>query len=58
MSPANDNLAKECTCKQILAIASVPKQPWMQPRELSLALKLGTIFENLDFPFYVGGEQK
>lgn len=51
MSPANDNLAKECTCKQILAIASVPKQPWMQPRELSLALKRGTIFENLDFPF-------
>ena len=57
MSPANDNLAKECTCKQILAIASVPKQPWMQP-ELSLALKRVWIFENLDFPFFGGGEQK
>lgn len=51
MSPANDNLAKECTCKQILAIASVPKQPWMQPRELSLALKRGTILKIWTFLF-------
>lgn len=58
MSPAIDNQVKECTCQQILAIASVPKQPWVQPRELCLALKRGTIFENLDFPFYIGGEQK
>lgn len=58
MSPANENKANECTCQQILAIASVHKQPWMQPRELSLALKRGTIFENLDFPFYAGGEEK
>lgn len=58
MSPANDYKAKECNCQQILAIASVPMQPWIQPRELSLALERGTIFENLDFPFYIGGEQK
>lgn len=56
MSPADDKQQKECTCGQILAIASIVKQPWVQPTELSLALKRGTLFENLYFPFYIGGD--
>ena len=40
-----------------LAIATVPKQPWVAPYEFSKALKVGTIFPNLNLPFYVGGEQ-
>ena len=36
MSPANDNLAKECTCKQILAIRSKAALD-AAPRTLSCA---------------------
>ena len=41
---------------QVLAIASVPKQPWTAPTSLPLALERGTLFENLYFPFYAGGK--
>lgn len=56
MSPVNESRPDTCNCQLPLAIASVPKQPWVQPSELNLALKRGTIFENLYFPFFIGGE--
>lgn len=40
-----------------LAIAMIPVQPWDQPYEPSAALKNGTIFPNLHFPFFIGGEK-
>lgn len=58
MSPAVDKLKADGTGRQILAIASVEKQPWIQPTELSLALKRGTLFENLYYPFYIGGDSQ
>ena len=58
MSPADDKKETICTCGQILAIAAVPKQPWTAPSGLSLALERGTLFENLYFPFYAGGNPK
>jgi|GEM_PF-1043050 len=60
MSPANDVQnapAASCGCSQVLAIASVPMQPFVAPSELSLALKRGTLFENLYFPFFAGGDE-
>lgn len=41
-----------------LAIATVPPQPWIQPYDLKTGLKNGTIFPNLNLPFYKGGEIK
>lgn len=40
-----------------LAIATIPMQPWVTPFEFSKALKVGTMFPNLYYPFYIGGEQ-
>lgn len=56
MSPANEPAKETCTCHQSLAIASVPMQPWEKPCDPALGLKRGTIFNNLYFPFYIGGE--
>lgn len=56
MSPADNNQNAHCGCSLTLAIASVPKQPWVAPCDLSLALKRGTIFDNLNYPFFIGGE--
>ncbi len=42
----------------VLAIATIPMQPWEQPYDPQTALKHGTIFPCLNLPFYVtGGEQ-
>lgn len=38
-----------------LAIATVPIQPWVTPYEPAKALKQGTIFPNLDLPFFITG---
>lgn len=41
-----------------LAICSVPIQTWEQPYDPATALKHGTIFPGLNFPFFAsGGEQ-
>lgn len=41
----------------MLAMATVPMQPWEQPYSPETALKHGTVFPGLDKPFYVtGGE--
>lgn len=37
----------------VLAIATVPVQPWETPYAPEKALKQGTIFPALDKPFYV-----
>lgn len=41
----------------VLAIATVPMQPWEQPYSPDKALAEGTIFPCLDKPFFIGGEQ-
>lgn len=42
----------------ILAIATVPIQPWEQPYDPQAALNHGTIFPSLNLPFFaMGGEQ-
>lgn len=41
-----------------LAIATIPIQPWVQPYDPATALKHGTIFPNLDLPFYVTGGER
>ena len=38
---------------QTLAIASVPPQTWSTPLEPIQGLKTGTIFQELDLPFYL-----
>jgi hypothetical protein len=40
-----------------LAIASVPKQKMGELYDVKTALKKGTIFKNLDMPFFMGGDQ-
>ena len=40
---------------QLLAVSSIMIQPWVEPTEAALALRQGTLFENLHFPFYAGG---
>lgn len=39
-----------------LAIASVPIQPWGQIYDSQTALKKGTIFQDLDMPFYAADD--
>lgn len=39
-----------------IAIASVPCQKWSEPYDLAKALKEGTIFPELNKPFYMGGD--
>ena len=45
--------SQSCTC--ILAMATVPRQTFGAVYEPQEALKRGTIFRDLDLPFYVGG---
>jgi len=41
---------------QQLAIASVPPQTWSTPQDPVKALKMGTIFQELNLPFYLSDE--
>lgn len=41
-----------CTCPETLAMASVPIQNWCEPYDFDTALMEGTIFPNLNLPFY------
>lgn len=41
-----------------LAIASIPMQPWGEIYDSQTALKKGTIFQNLDMPFYAADENQ
>ncbi len=42
----------QCGCPEHLAMASVPKQQWCEPYDLSTALKEGTIFPCLNLTFF------
>ena len=39
-----------------VAIATVPCQKWGETYDLAKALKVGTIFAELDKPFFMGGD--
>ncbi len=39
----------------VLAMATVPMQPWETPYDPPTALRQGTVFPGLDKPFYVTG---
>lgn len=56
MTLAEEKKETGCTCGQTMAIVSIPKQSWTVPTELSLALKRGTLFADLYFPFFAGGD--
>ena len=45
-----------CTETESLAMASVPSQQWCEPYDLCTALKEGTIFPCLNFPFFKAKE--
>lgn len=53
---ANSNSIPAPSAVLPLAIVTIPLQPWVQPYDHSKALKQGTIFPNLDLPFFAGGE--
>ncbi len=48
-----------CTCRKeqqeplVLAMASVPIEPWEEPYDPKTAIRQGTIFPGLNKPFYV-----
>ena len=44
--------ANLCTCKEHLAMASIPKQEWCEPYDYCTALKEGSLFPCLNLPFY------
>ena len=41
-----------CTCKEYLAMASIPMQEWCEPYDFSTALEEGSIFPCLNLPFF------
>ncbi len=47
-----------CTCAENLAMASVPKQEWCEPYDITTALAEGTIFPCLNLPFFKAPEGK
>ena len=48
---------KNQPCAQVLGMASVPMQQWTTIYDLCTGLKQGTIFPDLDKPFFLGGVQ-
>ena len=47
----------KCTCENpALAIATVPIQSWIPPYDFDRALKIGTIFPDLNKPVFCGDE--
>lgn len=53
MQNCNCNPAPSEQAGLVIAIATVPLQPWETPYAPEKALKQGTIFPCLDKPFYV-----
>lgn len=47
-----------CTCTENLAMASVPKQEWCEPYDITTALAEGTIFPCLNLTFFKAPEGK
>lgn len=57
----NSEMSCGCGCGEhssgmTIAIATVPCQKWSEPYDLAKALKEGTIFPELNKPFYMGGD--
>ncbi len=52
--PDMNGFKQECTC--VLAMGTVPMQPFGEIYEPKEALKQGTMFRNLNLPFFKGGE--
>lgn len=50
---------KTCCCshEQPIAMATIPCQTWKETYDLCKALKEGTIFPELNKPFYCGGDE-
>lgn len=51
----SENFEQTCSC--VLGIASVPVQQFGAVYDGCTALKRGTIFPDLDLPFFAGGDQ-
>lgn len=59
-SVAADKLQKgqqTCTCDHPLAMVSIACQTWVTTYDPTMALKEGTIFPELNKPFYCGGDE-
>lgn len=54
-----NNEHKTCCCsqEQTIAMATIPCQKWKDTYDLCKALKEGTIFPELNKPFYCGGDE-
>ena len=53
MDKNQQNTRQECTC--VLAMAAIPMQIYGQLYEPEEALARGTVFKELDLPFFMGG---
>lgn len=53
MDKNQQNTRQECTCT--LAMAAIPMQIYGQLYEPEEALARGTVFKELDLPFFMGG---
>ena len=53
MDKNQQNTRQECTC--VLAMAAIPMQICGQLYEPEEALARGTVFKELDLPFFMGG---
>lgn len=51
----SDKKDKQAAPAQELGIPKMPVQQWTTVYELRRGLKAGTIFPDLDMPFYMGG---
>lgn len=52
MEPVNHEQSHICS----LGIASVPKQVWGDLYDVKTALREGTLFKDLNMPFFMGGD--
>lgn len=43
---------EKCTCKKTAAMAGIAMQEWCEPYSFDTALEEGTIFPNLNLPFF------
>lgn len=48
--------AKNMLCNCVLGIATVPCQQWNGTYDTEKALRRGTVFPELDLPFFLGGD--
>ncbi len=51
------NQKKEQSCAPVVTVVSAAMQHWQEPYDLCTALKEGTIFPELNKPFFMGGQK-